>query len=87
MPEIKLNKKPVDNSDFNVIPEIPNAEAPANNSNDNSNATASSNKSFVKEEETPSRKLFANKKANIALIIAGAVVVAAIIAAVIFVSI
>lgn len=73
MSNIKLNKK-VEEKDFEVIPDIPSTT----DQNEE-------NISYVMEEEETGRKLFANKKANIALGIAGGAIVVGIIAALIFV--
>lgn len=78
MSNLKLNKQ-VKEEDFNVIPDAPIAEPKANEVKSNDNQT------FVKHEEEQGRKLFANKKANIALGILGGVIAVAILAAIIFV--
>lgn len=78
MSNLKLNKQ-VKEEDFNVIPDVPTAETKV------SDVKNDENQSFVKHEEEQGRKLFANKKANIALGILGGVIAVAILAAVIFV--
>lgn len=78
MSNLKLNKK-VDEKDLDVIPN----EMPVMESNEEVKAT---NEPIIKEEiQDEGRKLFANKKANIALGITGGIIALLILAAVIFV--
>lgn len=74
MSNFKLNKD--DNKPFNeldVIPDVPDNEVQDNQ------------QSFVNQEEEPAgRKMFANKKANIALIIGGGLAALITIAAALF---
>ena len=78
MGEIKLNKGNSDDG-FSVIPDAPKANSSNDTKNSNSNTT------YVKEkEEDQGRKLFQNKKANIALGIACGVIIVAIVGLAIF---
>lgn len=82
MANIKLNKK-IDNKDFDVIPDIPVVEEvykEKNNSGDNE-------ETFIKTEEVETRKLFANKKANIALGVLAGLIILAIVAATVYVNV
>lgn len=71
MAELKLNST-------NEIPAVEEIEA---------NTPTTKEETYVKHEEATKRKLFANKKANIALGIMGGIIVLAIVAAVVFISI
>lgn len=77
MSNIKLNKK-VNESDFDVIPDAPAMD---------SNVDEGNPEILIKNDEEGGRKLFANRKANIALSIAGGIIVFLIIAAIIFINI
>ena len=82
MQQLKINKSGgVNDQDMNVIPDAPKMCETASTDTSGSNA----GETFVKKEEQEERKLFANKKANIAIGIAFGVLVVAIAAAVIFV--
>lgn len=75
MKELKLNKKSIEDSDFDVIPNMPSTP---------DHCKSSEKESYVKVEDGPgTKKLFANKKANIAFIIIGSLILLAIIAAVV----
>lgn len=82
MSNLKLNKK-VEEKDFEVIPDIPDIsdlEIQDNDEDDNNEEV------FVKKEEKEKRKLFANKKANIALGIVGGIIAVSILGAIILVT-
>lgn len=79
MGEIKLNKNG-SNDDFGVIPDAPKA----NDTKASAENVKESTSYIKKPEEDQGRKLFQNKKANIAFGILGAIIVVSIIAMAIF---
>lgn len=83
---LKLNKK-VNETDFDVIPDAPSTlEVPEAPSEGNAEAkTENASNIEIKSTEVEGRKMFANKKANIALGIVAGVFVVAVIAALVFI--
>lgn len=89
MANLKLTKgENVKNEDMDVIPDsLPDiGEEVLNQENGKAKVDNSTSKdSYVKPQEVEGKKLFANKKANIALAIAGGVMAVVIVAAIVFV--
>ena len=77
MGNLKINTSgSIDSSDFDVIPD-----------KIEDNTKVEQKDSYVKkQEEAPARKMFANKKANIAFIVIGAILLVGTIGAFIFVN-
>lgn len=78
MENLKLKKDQANENSVNVIPEIDDIEE---------NESINQEQTYVKVNEEEGRKLFANRKANIALSIVGGIIVFLIVASVILINI
>ena len=85
MSNLKLNKPEENKNDFDVIPEVPTDIPTVDEAPKAAQDQGQAQTTIVKEQQEEGRKLFANKKANIALGVIAGVFVLSVLAALFYI--